>query len=61
MVRGGDSIASGKIALRSPELDAAKAEGSFEGALSVARQQQAKSRELRAAMSMARLWRDQDK
>jgi hypothetical protein len=29
--------------------------------LAVARQQQAKSWELRAAMSMARLWRDQDK
>ena len=33
----------------------------FERALAVARQQQAKSRELRAAMSMARLWRDQGK
>jgi predicted ATPase len=33
----------------------------FERALSVARQQQAKSWELRAAMSMARLWRDQGK
>jgi predicted ATPase len=37
--------------------DAAKAQGCFERALAVARQQQAKSRELRAAMSMARLWR----
>ena len=36
-----------------------KAEGYFHGALAVARQQQAKSWELRAAMSMARLWRDQ--
>jgi predicted ATPase len=43
---------------RSPEPDAAKAEGYFERALAVARQQQAKSWELRAAMSMARLWRD---
>ena len=33
----------------------------FEGALAVARQQQAKSLELRAAMSMARLWREQGK
>jgi predicted ATPase len=33
----------------------------FEEALTVARQQQAKSWELRAAMSMARLWRDQGK
>jgi predicted ATPase len=35
--------------------------GSFERALAVARAQQAKSWELRAAMSMARLWRDQGK
>ena len=44
-----------------PEPDAAKAQGYFERALAVARQQQAKSWELRAAMSMARLWRDQGK
>ena len=31
----------------------------FDRALAVARQQQARSWELRAAMSMARLWRDQ--
>ncbi|HLN48704.1 MAG TPA: hypothetical protein VK251_04280 [Steroidobacteraceae bacterium] len=43
----------------SPEPDAAKAEAHFERALAVARAQQAKSWELRAAMSMARLWRDQ--
>ena len=52
---------AGEIALRSPEPDAAKAEAYFEHALTVARAQQAKSWELRAAMSMARLWRDQDK
>jgi predicted ATPase len=33
----------------------------FERAMAVARQQQAKSWELRAAMSMARLWRNQRK
>jgi predicted ATPase len=33
----------------------------FAKALAAARQQQAKSWELRAAMSMARLWRDQGK
>ena len=38
-----------------------RAEAYFERALAVARQQQAKSWELRAAMSMARLWRDQGK
>jgi predicted ATPase len=38
-----------------------KAEAYFERALAVARAQQAKSWELRAAMSMARLRRDQGK
>jgi predicted ATPase len=52
---------AGEIALLSPDRDAAKAKTYFERALSVARQQQAKSWELRAAMSMARLWRDQGK
>jgi predicted ATPase len=52
---------AGEIALKSPDLDAAKVEQYFERALAVARQQQAKSWELRAAMSMARLWRDQGK
>ena len=50
-----------KLRCKSPELDPAKAEAYFERALAVARQQQAKSWELRAAMSMARLWRDQGK
>ena len=52
---------AGEIALMSPHPDVAKAEGYFERALSVARAQQAKSWELRAAMSIARLWRDQGK
>jgi predicted ATPase len=52
---------AGEIVLMSPELETAKAEAYFERALTVARQQQAKSWELRAAMSMARLWRDQGK
>jgi len=39
----------------------AKAEDYFDRALVIARQQQAKSWELRAATSMARLWRDQGK
>jgi predicted ATPase len=41
--------------------DEKKAEEHFAYALAVARQQQAKSWELRAAMSLARLWRDQGK
>ena len=52
---------AGETALKSPEPDVAKAKACFERALTVARQQQAKSWELRAAMSMARLWRDQGK
>jgi predicted ATPase len=52
---------AGDIALMSPQPDAEKAEGYYKRALAVARQQQARSWELRAAMSMARLWRDQGK
>jgi class 3 adenylate cyclase/predicted ATPase len=52
---------AGEIALKSPAPDPTKAESYFERALAVARQQQTKSWELRAAMSMARLWRDQGK
>jgi predicted ATPase len=52
---------AGEIAVLSPEPDAAKEQAYFERALAVARAQQAKSWELRAAMSMARLWRDQGK
>jgi hypothetical protein len=51
----------GEIALLSSGRDTAKAEAYFDRALAVARKQQAKSWELRAAMSMARLWRDQGK
>ena len=42
-------------------LAKSQAEDYFERALTVARAQQAKSWELRAAMSMARVWRDQGK
>ena len=52
---------AGEIALKSPRPDEAKAEAYFERALAVAREQQAKSWELRAAMGLARLWRDQGK
>ena len=50
---------AGEIALLS--RGAASAGPYFERARAVARQQQAKSWELRAAMSLARLWRDQGK
>ena len=52
---------AGEVALMSPEQDAAKAQAYFGRALATAREQQAKSWELRAAMSMARLWRSQGK
>ena len=52
---------AGELVLQSPQRNAAKAEGYFESALAIARAQQAKSWELRAAKSMARLWRDQGK
>ena len=52
---------AGEIALLSPKPDQTKAQTQFERALAVAHQQQAKSWELRAAMSLARLWRDQGK
>ena len=52
---------AGQIALKLPEPDAAKAEAHFDRALDIARKQQANSWELRAAMSLARLWRDQGK
>jgi len=50
---------AGEITLRLPASDGANAQEYFERALAVARAQQAKSWELRAAMSMARLWLDQ--
>jgi tetratricopeptide (TPR) repeat protein len=52
---------TGEIALQSPQPDEAIVQAYFDRALLVARKQQAKSWELRAAMSMARLWRAQGK
>jgi class 3 adenylate cyclase/predicted ATPase len=52
---------AGEIALKSPEPNTGEAEAHFVRALAVARKQGAKSLELRAAMSMAGLWRDQGK
>ena len=49
----------GEILLRQPVPDPERAEECFEKALTVARAQQAKSWELRAATSMARLWHEQ--
>jgi predicted ATPase len=52
---------AGEVARASSPPDEAAAKAYFERALSVALKQQAKSFELRAAMSLARLWRDQGK
>jgi len=52
---------AGELAMGPRDRDAAKAEAYFERALAVARAQQAKSWELRSAMSLARLWSDQGK
>ena len=49
----------GELHLREANPDAEQAEASFQRALDIARHQQAKSWELRAAMSLAQLWRDQ--
>ena len=50
---------AGEIALMSPEPDPAKAQAHFERAIAIARAQKAKSWELRSAMSLARLRRNQ--
>jgi class 3 adenylate cyclase/predicted ATPase len=52
---------AGEVTLHSPLSDTSNSERYFERALAVAREQQAKSWELRSAMSLARLWRSQGK
>ena len=51
----------GELLLDRSPGDHGPAEGAFQKALSVARAQQAKSLELRAATSLARLWQTQGK
>ena len=51
----------GELLLRQAVPDAAQAEACFQQALAIARRQQAKSWELRAAMSLSRLWQHQGK
>jgi predicted ATPase len=51
----------GVLLLRQPETPQAEAEVWLQRALDVARRQEAKSLELRAAMSLARLWQSQGK
>jgi predicted ATPase len=52
---------AGEIALLAPEPDISKAVTHFDRTLAIAREQQAKSWELRAAISLAQLWRDRGK
>ena len=51
----------GTLLLRQPGTSQAEAEAWLQRALDVARRQEAKSLELRAAMSLARLWQQQGK
>ena len=51
----------GALLLRQTPADAAQAEACFQQALAIARRQQAKSWELRAAMSLGHLWQQQGK
>ena len=51
----------GVLLLRQPGTLQAEAEACFQHALDVARRQEAKSLELRAAMSLGRLWQQQGK
>jgi len=51
----------GELLLQQNSAKQADAESCFQHALDLARNQQAKSFELRAAMSLARLWQQQDK
>ena len=51
----------GEILLKLDALKAAPAEEAFNAAITIAREQKARSFELRAAMSLARLWRDKGK
>ena len=51
----------GELLLQQVVPDVAQAEACFQQALAVARRQQARSWELRAAMSLSRLWQQQGK
>ena len=51
----------GELLLQLPILDAYQAEACIQQAIAVASHQQAKSWELRAAMSLSRLWQQQSK
>jgi predicted ATPase len=51
----------GELLLKQPVPDAPQAEACLQQALAIARRQQAKSWELRAALSLSQLWQQQGK
>jgi predicted ATPase len=55
------SRVKGELLLQQHAVNQAEAENCFHKAISIARSQQAKSFELRAATSLARLWQQQGK
>ncbi len=57
----GELVAQGCVALSGAQLPDAQAEAYFQDALAIARQQHAKSWELRVALSLSRLWQRQGK
>jgi hypothetical protein len=60
-LRGGNPSSPGGVALAAGSPKPLPAEACFQQALDIARQQQARSWELHAATSLARLWQSQDK
>ena len=61
LVGGRGVSAPGGVAAPTPQPDVPQAEACFQQALDVARRQQAKALELRAALSLGRLWQQQGK
>jgi len=58
---GSASRLQGELLLRLPRPDLPQATACFQQALDVARRQQARALELRAALSLSRLWQQQGK
>ena len=61
VLRGRNASAPGGYCCSRPSREAQQAEAGFHQALAIARHQEAKSLELRATMSLSRLWQRQGK